>query len=100
MKKKTYSLYETKAHLSAIVKQVREGQSVIVTVHGEPAVEIRPVETPSRHRTMTPAERQEARIQEMVAAGTLTPAKNPNAKIRVGKHVPGGLQRFLDDRNE
>lgn len=43
MKKKTYSLYETKARLSVIVRQVRDGDSVIVTVHGEPAVEIRPV---------------------------------------------------------
>lgn len=94
--KKTYSLYDAKAHLSAIVRQVREGQSVIVTVHGEPAVEIRPVERPAD----TPEARLEARIKEMIAAGMLTPAKNPKAKIRVGKHVPGGLQRFLDDRNE
>jgi prevent-host-death family protein len=94
--KKTYSLYEAKAHLSAIVRQVREGQSVFVTVHGEPAVEIRPVEK----RAQTSEERQEARIQQMIAQGTLTPAKNPKARIRVGKRVPGGLQRFLDDRNE
>ena len=94
--KKTYSLYEAKAHLSAIVRQVRDGQSVFVTVRGEPAVEIRAVEK----RDLTPEERQEARIRQMIAEGTLTPAKNPKARIRVGKHVPGGLRRFLDDRNE
>ena len=101
MRKKTYSLYETKAHLSAIVKQVREGQSVIVTVHGEPAVEIRPVETPAGHRTMTPDERQEVRYHEMVANGTLIPAKDPTAKFRIkpGKHIPGAFKRFMDDRN-
>ncbi len=100
MKKKTYSLYEAKAHLSAIVRQVREGASVIVTVHGEPAVEIRPVDRVPNQELMTPDERQEARYLEMVANGTLIPAKNPKARIKPGKHAPGGLQRFLDDRNE
>jgi len=93
--KKTYSLYEAKAHLSAIVRQVREGQSVFVTVRGEPAVEIRPVEK----RAQSPEERQEARIQEMIANGTLLPAKNPNAPIQPGKPKPGALKRFLADRN-
>ena len=41
--KDTYSLYEAKAKLSAIVRRVREGHPAIVTVHGEPAVEIRPI---------------------------------------------------------
>ena len=91
MKKRTYSLYETKAHLSAIVKQVREGQSVIVTVHGEPAVEIRPV--------VRPLDPEEARRLEMIAEGTLIPAKNPKARIRIGKHIPGAFQRFLDERD-
>ena len=96
--KKTYSLYETKAHLSAIVRQVREGQSVIVTVHGEPAVEIRPVERPAD----TPEARLEARMNEMIAAGTLSPAKDPTAlkRIKPGKHIPGAFKRFMDDRNE
>ena len=31
-----YSLYEAKAKLSALVKQVREGRTVIITVHGQP----------------------------------------------------------------
>jgi prevent-host-death family protein len=102
MKKRTYSLYETKAHLSAIVRQVREGQSVIVTVHGEPAVEIRPVETAAKTAVMTLEERQEARYQEMVANGTLIPAKDPTAKFRIkpGKHIPGAFKRFMDDRNK
>ncbi len=39
----TYSLYEAKARLSAIIRQVREGRHVLVTVRGEPVAEIRPV---------------------------------------------------------
>jgi prevent-host-death family protein len=95
MKKKTYSLYETKAHLSAIVRQVREGDSVIVTVHGEPAVEIRPV-SKSTAKALTP---NEARRLELIASGHILPARNPKAKIRIGKHIPGAFQRFLDERD-
>jgi prevent-host-death family protein len=41
--RETYSLYEAKAKLSAIIRRVREGDSVVVTVHGEPVAEIRPI---------------------------------------------------------
>ena len=95
MKKRTYSLYETKAHFSAIVKQVREGQSVIVTVHGEPAVEIRPVDNTAN----APLSPNEARRLELIASGELIPARNPNARIKMGKHIPGAFQRFLDERD-
>ena len=30
------SLYEAKTNLSGLVRQVREGGSVVITVHGEP----------------------------------------------------------------
>ena len=95
MKKKTYSLYETKAHLSAIVRQVREGQSVIVTVHGEPAVEIRPIANEAK-AALTP---NALRRLELIASGELIPAKNPKARIKIGKHIPGAFQRFLDERD-
>ncbi|MGQ0766652.1 MAG: type II toxin-antitoxin system Phd/YefM family antitoxin, partial [Gemmatimonadota bacterium] len=36
-----FSLYEAKARLSALVRQVREGQTVVITVHGRPAAELR-----------------------------------------------------------
>ena len=39
----TYSLYEAKAKLSAIIRQVREGRPVVVTLHGEPVAEIRSI---------------------------------------------------------
>ncbi|MDQ8165548.1 MAG: type II toxin-antitoxin system prevent-host-death family antitoxin [Gemmatimonadota bacterium] len=96
MKKKTYSLYETKAHLSAIVRQVREGDSVIVTVHGEPAVEIRPV----AKKTAKPLTPNEARRLELIALGELIPARDPHAAIVPGRPKPGALKRFLADRNK
>jgi len=90
-----YSLYDAKANLSRIVRQVREtGQSVVVTVHGEPAVEIRAY-------TALPLD-LESRIVELKARGVVkASAQNPVDyvwKARKQKRQ-GGLQRFLDDRD-
>ena len=41
----SYSLSEAKAQLSAIIRQVRDGHHVVVTLHGKPAAEIRPIES-------------------------------------------------------
>lgn len=91
-----YSLYDAKANFSRIVKQVREsGRAVVVTVHGEPAVEIRPYKP-------LPTKLEE-RLAEMRARGMIHPAKSsfrdyvykPTGRVR-----PGGLQRFLEERDE
>ncbi len=90
-----YSLYDAKARLSALVRQVREGRTVVITVHGEPVAELRPYQKPERKQTLA------ERIAELTARGEITPARmqpsDPEA-FRPGKPVPGALQRFLDDR--
>ncbi|MDZ4259986.1 MAG: type II toxin-antitoxin system prevent-host-death family antitoxin [Gemmatimonadales bacterium] len=91
-----YSIYDAKAKLSALVRQVREGRSVIITVHGEPVAELRPYQKPDRPQTL------EERIAELTASGELIPAsRKPNDPLAfpVGKKVPGALQRFLDERD-
>lgn len=91
-----YSLYDAKANLSKIVKQVREsGSTVVITVHGEPAVEIRPYkELPLK---------LEQRIAALTARGDILPAQQASRdyvfKPRTGK-TRGGLKRFLAERNE
>lgn len=87
----TYSLYEAKARLSAIVRRVREGHTVVVTVHGEPVAEIRALEER--------AGGIDARIEELRRRGALAEPKDRKARIRPGRQVPGALKRFLDDRN-
>ncbi|HEV2641963.1 MAG TPA: type II toxin-antitoxin system prevent-host-death family antitoxin [Candidatus Elarobacter sp.] len=88
----TYSLYEAKARLSAIVRQVREGHSVVITVHGEPAVEIRPI---AARREGT-----QARLDRLAERGVLVrPAQSRRSFGRVARR-PGALQRFLADRDE
>jgi len=89
--KDSYSLYEAKTQLSAIVRQVREGQTVTVTLHGEPAVEIRPV--------ARSAETTEEWFNEMVERGIFIPAKSKIRDFKMGAPVPGALARFLADRD-
>ncbi|MHB8837567.1 MAG: type II toxin-antitoxin system Phd/YefM family antitoxin [Gemmatimonadaceae bacterium] len=92
MKQDEYSLYEAKAKLSAIVRRVREGHTVVVTVHGEPAVEIRPV-TPK-------AQTFEDRYNELVERGEIIPATSNDRSFPTLAHRPGALKRFLADRNK
>ncbi|MDE3151877.1 MAG: type II toxin-antitoxin system prevent-host-death family antitoxin [Gemmatimonadota bacterium] len=90
--RRTYSLYEAKAHLSAIVRQVREGHAVIVTVHGEPAAQITPVTAPPAGLA--------ARLEALAQRGALVEPRDPDAPLSVGPHKRGALSRFLADRNE
>ncbi len=87
----TYSLYEAKAKLSAIVRKVLEGRHIIVTLHGKPVVEMRPIAQSYRGL--------EARIDDLAERGILVrPVKRgrpPRAVVR----RPGTLKRFLADRD-
>ncbi|HEX9729530.1 MAG TPA: type II toxin-antitoxin system prevent-host-death family antitoxin [Gemmatimonadales bacterium] len=91
----TYSLYEAKAKLSALVRQVREGARIVITVHGKPAAELRPYEEPAA-RTI------DERIADLKARGIIVPASRPPADLAVLKPLarrPGALKRFLDERD-
>jgi prevent-host-death family protein len=92
MKKDEYPLYEAKAKLSAIVRRVREGHTVVVTVHGEPAVEIRPVAKKKQSF--------EERHEELVARGVIIPATSNDRSFPTLMRRPGALKRFLADRNK
>lgn len=91
-----YSLYEAKAQLSSLVRQVREGRSIIITVHGVPAAELRPVDPSTRPQTL------EERLAELEARGLLIPARrapaDPDA-FPIGRRVRGALERFLEERD-
>jgi len=90
------SLYHAKATLSALVRQVREGRSYTITVHGEPVAELRPFEPPPL-RTLTLAER----IAELEAQGVISAAEGSArdlAQWPIHYRVDGALERFLDER--
>ncbi len=92
------SLYQAKATLSALVRAVREGgASYTITVHGQPVAELRPIE-PKPPRKQTLAER----LAELEANGEILPAKGSPAdwaNLPPAPHIPGALQRFLDERD-
>lgn len=86
---KTYSTYEAKARLSELLKQVRGGEVVTITHHGEPVAELRPV---------TPADGDLAgRIDRLRRDGMLSPKPGGSALKALGKRK-GALARFLDSR--
>lgn len=96
-----YSIYDAKAQLSALVRQVREsGQTFVITVHGEPAAELRPITPVSKAKQTF-----EERLQELEARGVLSPSprapgERPSFSSLIhGEPVPGALQRFLEERD-
>lgn len=90
--KKSYSIYEAKAHLSEIVRMVRERrETVTISYHGEPVAEIRPIELAEQPL--------EQRLQRMQASGELVRATSPDQKITALTRKRGALRRFLDDRD-
>ena len=87
----SYSLYEAKARLSAIIRRVREGHRVVITLHGEPAAEIRPVECTSSGL--------EQRVMQMAERGIVVrPSDKPIPPHRVVRRS-GALKQFLADRD-
>jgi prevent-host-death family protein len=87
----TYSLYEAKAKLSAIIRRVREGRRVLVTVRGEPVAEIRPVDPEAGDLA--------ARLARLIERRVVIPAEEAGAAIRPVARKPGALGRFLAERD-
>jgi prevent-host-death family protein len=87
---KIYSTYEAKAKFSEILRQVREGKTITISYHGEPVAEIRPIE---KKQTL------EERLLELEERGVLVPAPGTRKPIKPVAHVPGALQRFLEERH-
>ena len=91
-----YPLYDAKAKLSALVRQVREGRTIIITVHGERVAELRPYQAQSGPPTLAD------RYAELLARGEIIASRlapGETSSLRVGTPHPGALQRFLDERD-
>jgi prevent-host-death family protein len=90
-----YPLYDAKARLSSLVRQVREGATVVITVHGERVAELRPYVAPQAENGL------EQRMAELAARGALIPPRltaGESHSLRLGDRDPGVVQRFLDER--
>jgi prevent-host-death family protein len=88
----TYSLYEAKAKFSAILRKVREGHTVIVSYHGEPVAEIRPLRRAAANIA--------ARLKRLEGQAALVRPTARRGRMSTAARKPGALRRFLRDRDE
>ena len=92
--RRTYSTYETKAHFSEVMRQVRAGHTVTVTYRGRPTAEIRPL----------PVRKSEDWVgdwlDDLEDRGMLTRATAPHRPLGPIARVPGAVARFLAEREE
>jgi len=85
----TYTAYEAKAKFSELLRHVKTGQKVRVTLRGETVAEVRPVGREEVSLT--------EHLSRLTKEGVLLAAKQPE-KFRALKHVPGAVAQFLDER--
>lgn len=71
----THSIAEAKDQLSSLIERALRGEGVVITKHGRPVVELKPIPEPPRRITAADldwlAERRRDRGQSSVDAGTL-----------------------------
>ncbi len=85
----TYSTYEAKTHFSELMRRVRAGERVVITYHGAPAAELRPLEPAGESLIEA--------LPELERTGVVQRASARFAgRPLVGR--PGALARFLEDR--
>jgi prevent-host-death family protein len=88
---RVYSTYEAKSRFSELMRQVRQGKRVLISYHGEPVAELRPLER---------AETEEEAMERMVREGTLSPPNpGPRVPFKPIANRPGALRRFLESRD-
>ena len=86
---KTYPIYEAKAKLSALLREVKRGRRVTISERGEPIAVITPVK---RSGDLA------SRLEELERAGVIQRAAAPLAQIHPLARKPGALRRFLETR--
>ena len=92
--KRIYPLYEAKARLSQIIREVRvHRQAVTISYHGKPVAEIRPIETAPGETAL------QARVRELTQRGVLSAPGEKRLQLRRLAKRSGALDRFLKDRD-
>ena len=87
----TYTASEARTRFSEVMRQVREGKTVTVSYRGEPVAEIRPLG--KRKQTL------EERIRELELRGVIVGPRKKRTPFKLGRPVPGALERFLAERD-
>ena len=87
-----YSAYDAKARFSEVLRQVRDGKTVIVSYRGKPVAEIRAIQD-------SPAT-IEARLDDLERQGVLVRSGEPRTPMEAVERRRGALKRFLAERGE
>ena len=85
---KAYSIYETKAHLSEILRLVKSGKDVTVLERGVPIAKLIPF---SSGETLVD------HLKSLRSSGNLI-RRNVTEEWPIGVAKEGSLKRFLDER--
>ena len=75
---KKASISYVKAHLSALLKRVREGETVLITDRGKTVARLEPVATVD----------WDAQLRSLIERGIVTPPSNPSGQDWVKKLPP------------
>ena len=86
---KSYPTNQPKARFSELLRLVRAGQTVVISHRGDNVAEIRPLS-----RLATVAEN----LARLEASGIIERAVAPKGRLEHVMHRPGGLARFLAER--
>ena len=91
---KSVGARELKTRLGAYIRQVQRGQTLIVTEHGEPVAELRPL--------TLKAPGEEAKLEELVALGHLSrPSRGPLGPFKpVRKTGPPFSKTIVEGRED
>ena len=93
-----YTTEEVLAKLPEILKAVSAGERITVTEQDVPVAEICPLPEERREPYPNSADKLEQHMEEMRRRGVLQPAKGPRQPFKPGPHIPGALERFLEER--
>ena len=92
--RREYSVYEAKARLSELLREVRaEGREIVITYRGRRIAKIVPCADEV-------ADSLDARVDALAARGLLIPAAEASKSIARGSSArsKGALRRFLENR--
>lgn len=88
-----YSIFETKTHLSELLRLVKKGKELIITERGNPIAKILPFT--AQEQTLA------QKLDSLEKSGSLLRSKKKQSGMPDTsklKKVNGGLKRFLEDR--
>jgi len=95
---KTAGIREMKAHLSRYLRQVQQGETILITDRGRVVAELH------APRPASPLSQRDLRYLAMVASGRVTPAESrdrPWLRTPPGPAFPKGTaQRLIDEDRE